>query len=290
MIPNAFDYYAPTTLGEAISLLAQHSENAKVLAGGHSLLPMMKLRIVEPQVVIDINQIAALSGIRESDGFLNIGGLTRHAELEHSDLIRAKLPIMADAGKVIADPLVRNRGTVAGSLCHADPAGDWATVMVALRAELVVNGPKGKRTIPIDDFLVSPFTTSLRSGEILTEIRVPIPKEKYGSAYLKLERKVGDFATAAVGTHIELGKKGVCAQVGIGLTGVGPKNLRASRAEDVLRGKVPDEETIQKAGKSAAEDARPTANERGSEEYKRDLVRVLTVRALKQSLDRALRM
>lgn len=284
MIPNAFDYYAPTTLGEAISLLTQHSENAKVLAGGHSLLPMMKLRVVEPQ------EITGLSGIQESDGFLKIGGLTRHAELEHFDLIRAKYPIMADAGKVIADPLVRNRGTVAGSLCHADPAGDWASVMLALRADLVVNGPQGKRTISIDDFLVGPFTTSLRAGEILTEIHVPIPKEKYGSAYAKLERKVGDFATAAVGTHVELGKKGICAQVGISLTGVGPKNLRVGRAEDVLRGKVPDEETIQKAGKLAAEDSRPTANERGSEEYKRDLVRVLTVRALKHSLERALRM
>lgn len=290
MIPNAFHYYAPTTLGEAISLLTQHIENAKVLAGGHSLLPMMKLRIVEPQVLIDINQINGLSGIQESDGFLKIGGLTRHAELEHSDLIRAKYPIMADAGKVIADPLVRNRGTVAGSLCHADPAGDWASVMLALRAELVVNGPQGTRTISIDDFLVGPFTTALRAGEILTEIRAPIPKEKYGSAYLKLERKVGDFATAAVGAHVEVGKKGVCAQVGISLTGVGPKNLRAGRAEDVLRGKVPDEETIQKAGKLAAEGSKPTANERGSEEYKRDLVRVLTVRALKHSLDRALRM
>lgn len=290
MIPNAFDYYAPTTLGEAISLLTQHSENGKVLAGGHSLLPMMKLRIVEPQVLIDINQITGLSGIRESDGFLKIGGLTRHADLEHSDLIRARFPIIADAGKVIADPLVRNRGTVAGSLCHADPAGDWASVMLALRAELVVDGPQGKRTISIDDFLVGPFTTSLRTGEILTEIRVPIPKEKHGSAYLKLERKVGDFATAAVGTYAEVGKKGVCTQVGISLTGVGPKNLRASRAEEVLRGKVPDEETLQKAGKLAAEDSRPTANERGSEEYKRDLVRVLTVRALKHSLERALRM
>jgi aerobic carbon-monoxide dehydrogenase medium subunit len=290
MIPNAFDYYSPTTLGEAISLLTQHSENAKVLAGGHSLLPMMKFRIVEPQVVIDINQITGLSGVQEVDGFLKIGGLTRHAELEHSDLIRARYPIIADAGKVIADPLVRNRGTVAGSLCHADPAGDWASVMLALRAELVMIGPQGKRTISIDDFLIGPFTTALAAGEILTEIRVPIPKENYGSAYLKLERKVGDFATAAVGVHVELGKKGLCTQVGISLTGVGPKNLRAGLAEDLLRGKLLDEETVQKAGKLAAEDSRPTANERGSEEYKRDLVRVLTVRGVKQSLERALRM
>lgn len=289
MIPNAFDYYAPTTLEEAMSLLTQHGENAKVLAGGHSLLPMMKLRIVEPQVLIDINRINGLAGISEADGVLKIGGLTRHAELEHSDLIRAKYPIIADAAKVIADPLVRNRGTVAGSLCHADPAGDWASVMLALRAELVVNGPQGKRTISIDDFLVGPFTTALRAGEILTEVRVPLTKEKHGSAYLKLERKVGDFATAAVGTYLALGKNGACSQVGISLTGVGPRNLRAGRAEEALRGKVPDEMTIQKAGKLAAEDSRPTANERGSEEYKRDLVRVLTVRALKQSLERALR-
>ena len=290
MIPSAFDYYAPTTLQEAMSLLTQHGENAKVLAGGHSLLPMMKLRVIEPQVLIDINRINGLSGIRESEGLLKIGGLTRHAELEHSDLIRSKYPILADAAQVIADPLVRNRGTVAGSLCHADPAGDWASVMLALRAELVVTGPAGKRTLLIDDFLVGPFTTSLRPGEILTEIHMPTSKEKHGSAYLKLERKVGDFATAAVAAYLVLSKNGVCAQVGIGLTGVGPKNLRAKRAEDALRGKVPDEDAIKKAGKLAAEDSRPTANERGSEEYKRDMVRVLTVRALRQSLERAQRM
>jgi carbon-monoxide dehydrogenase medium subunit len=289
MIPNSFDYYAPTTLEEATSLLGQHGENAKVLAGGHSLLPMMKLRIIEPQVLVDINHIKGLSGIQESDGFLTIGGLTRHAAFTQSDLIHSKFPIMADAANVIADPIVRNWGTVGGSLCHSDPAGDWASVMLAVRAELVLAGPKGNRTIVIDDFLVGTFTTALMPGEILTEIRVPIPKENHGSAYFKLKRKVGDFATAAVSVHLALGKNGTCDQVGIGLTGVGPKNLRATGAEKALRGKVPDEETINQAGKLAAEDSSPTANERGSEEYKRDMVRILTVRALKQSLDRAKR-
>jgi len=168
MIPSAFEYYAPTTLAEAFSLLNEHAENAKVLAGGHSLLPMMKLRMIEPQVLVDIHGISGLSGIEESGGFLKIGGLTRHAELEHSQLIHEKYPIIADAGKVIADPLVRNRGTVAGSLCHADPAGDWASVMLALRAELEITGPSGTRIVSIDDFLVGPFTTSLGDGEILT--------------------------------------------------------------------------------------------------------------------------
>jgi len=287
MIPSTFEYYAPTTLAEAFSLLNKHNGDVKVLAGGHSLLPMMKLRMIEPQVLVDINGIRGLSGIEESGGFLNIGALTRHAELEHSQLIHDKYPIIADAGKVIADPLVRNRGTVAGSLCHADPAGDWASVMLALRAELEITGPSGKRTVSIDDFLVGPFTTSLGDWEILTQVRVPMTNEKHGSAYVKLERKVGDFATGAVAVFLVLGKNGVCSQVGISLTGVGPKNLRASSAENGLKGKIPDEQTIKKAGVLAAQDSSPTANERGSEEYKRDVIRVLTMRALRKCLERA---
>ncbi len=287
MIPSTFEYYAPTTLAEAFSLLRKHNGDVKVLAGGHSLLPMMKLRMIEPQVLVDINGIPDLSGIEESGGFLKIGGLTRHAELEHSALIHEKYPIIADAGKVIADPLVRNRGTVAGSLCHADPAGDWGSVMLALRAELEITGPSGKRTVSIDDFLVGPFTTSLGDGEILTQVRVPMTNEKHGSAYVKLERKVGDFATGAVGVFLVLGKNGVCSQVGISLTGVGPKNLRASSAENELKEKILDEQTIKKTGVLAAQDSNPTANERGSEEYKRDVIRVLTMRALRKCLERA---
>lgn len=288
MIPGMFDYFAPSTLEEATRLLEQHGPDAKLLAGGHSLIPLMKLRLAAPRVLVDLNGVAGLAGIEERDGHLRIGAMTRHAQLEASELISDRYPLIADAAAVIADPLVRNRGTIGGSLAHADPAGDLASVMTALRAELVVVGPRRERTIPIDDFLVGLFTTALEPNEVLSEVRVPSPNGGSGGAYVKLERKVGDFATVAIAVQLTV-RDGTCHEAGIALTSVGPTNLRARQAEDSLRGGSLDEQSLRAAADLAAQEAQPAADLRGSEAYKRDMVRVLTVRALRRALERATR-
>ena len=286
MIPGQFEYHAPSTLDEALALLAEHGSDARVLAGGQSLIPLMKLRLASPAVLIDLNGVDSLSGIEEQDGQLRIGAMTRHSALERSELIGSRYPLIADAAAVIADPLVRNRGTTGGSLAHADPAGDLGSVMTALGAEVVVNGPGGERTLPIDELLLGPFTTTLEEGEILTEVRVPQPAERSGGAYEKLERKVGDFATAAVAVQLTR-ENGSCASIGIGLTAVGPTTIRASEAEDALRGGSLDEDALRAAAVLAAAASDPAADLRGSEEYKRDMVRVLTLRALRRAIERA---
>ncbi len=286
MIPGQFEYHAPSTLDEALALLAEHGSNARVLAGGQSLIPLMKLRLASPAVLIDLNGVDSLSGIEEADGQLRIGAMTRHSALERSELIGSRYPLIADAAAVIADPLVRNRGTTGGSLAHADPAGDLGSVMTALGAEVVVTGPGGERTLPIDELLLGPFTTTLEEGEILTEVRVPQPAERSGGAYEKLERKVGDFATAAVAVQLTR-ENGSCASIGIGLTAVGPTTIRASEAEDALRGGSLDEDAMRAAAELAAAASDPAADLRGSEEYKRDMVRVLTLRALRRAVERA---
>ena len=286
MIPGQFEYHAPSTLDEALALLAEHGSDARVLAGGQSLIPLMKLRLASPAVLIDLNGVDSLSGIEEADGQLRIGAMTRHSALERSELIGSRYPLIADAAAVIADPLVRNRGTTGGSLAHADPAGDLGSVMTALGAEVVVTGPGGERTLPIDELLLGPFTTTLEEGEILTEVRVPQPAERSGGAYEKLERKVGDFATAAVAVQLTR-ENGSCASIGIGLTAVGPTTIRASEAEDALRGGSLDEDALRAAAVLAAAASDPAADLRGSEEYKRDMVRVLTLRALRRAIERA---
>ena len=286
MIPGQFEYHAPSTLDEALALLAEHGSDARVLAGGQSLIPLMKLRLASPAVLIDLNGVDSLSGIEEQDGQLRIGAMTRHSVLERSELIGSRYPLIADAAAVIADPLVRNRGTTGGSLAHADPAGDLGSVMTALGAEVVVNGPGGERTLPIDELLLGPFMTTLEEGEILTEVRVPQPAERSGGAYEKLERKVGDFATAAVAVQLTR-ENGSCASIGIGLTAVGPTTIRASEAEDALRGGSLDEDALRAAAVLAAAASDPAADLRGSEEYKRDMVRVLTLRALRRAIERA---
>ncbi|MDR7523260.1 MAG: FAD binding domain-containing protein [Armatimonadota bacterium] len=287
MIPDRFDYFAPRTVAEAVGLLQLYGTEAKPLAGGHSLIPLMKLRLAAPRYLIDLNRIPDLAYIREVDGTLRIGALTRHADLEASDLIRAHYPLLADTARVIADPLVRNMGTIGGSLAHADPAGDWGAAMLASRATVVLAGPRGTRTMGIDDFLVGTFATALEPDELLTEIRVMRPPARSGGAYLKLERKVGDFAIAAVGVSLLLDARGRCDQVGIGLCNVGATSLRARRAEQVLRGQPPDEAAIAQAAQAAAEESDPASDLRGPAEYKRDVVRVLTARALRRALERA---
>ena len=286
MIPASFDYSSPKSLAEAISLLKQHGSDAKVLAGGQSLIPLMKLRMAAPKHLIDLNGIADLSYIRESDGHLAIGAMTRESELDSSDLIKKKYPIIADTASVIGDPLVRNRATVGGNLAHADPANDHPATMLALEINVIATGPKGKRTIPISGFFTGLFTTSLAPDEILTEIQIPIPPARSGGAYLKVERKVGDFAAAAVAVQITLDGN-TCKKVGIGLTKVGMTPIRASRSEKALQGKPADEKTIQEAARLAAEEAEPTEDLRGSVDYKRSLIKVLTARALRQAIARA---
>lgn len=287
MIPAAFDYAAPRSLAEAVDLLQRYGPDAKVIAGGQSLIPAMKFRLISPKVLVDIGRVSDLAYMNEDGGYLRIGALTRHADLEFSPLIRRRYPLLAAAARVVADPVVRNLGTVAGSLAHADPAGDWGAAMMAARAEVVVVGPKGKRTVAIDDFLVDTFTTALQPDEVLVEVRVPTPGPRGGGSYLKIERKVGDFATVAVGVQVALDAAGRCARVGIGLCAVGPITLRARQAEELLQGKELTAEAIARAGELAAEASDPVGDTRGPAEYKRDMVRVLTVRALREAAAQA---
>jgi aerobic carbon-monoxide dehydrogenase medium subunit len=287
MIPAAFEYHAPTSLGEATALLARLGEDAKVLSGGQSLIPLMKLRLASPPHVIDINGIPGLAGIREADGVLRIGALTRESDLEESELVRTRYPLLHETARVIADPLVRNLATVGGNLAHGDPANDHPATMLALGAEIVATGPRGERRIPIGGFFTGPFATALDPGEILVEIRVPGPAARSGGAYVKMERKVGDFATAAVAAQLTLAADGTCQQIGIGLTNVGLTPIKATRAEAALKGQRPDDAAIARAAKLAAEASQSAEDLRGSVEYKRDLVRVLTGRALRRALERA---
>jgi carbon-monoxide dehydrogenase medium subunit len=287
MIPPAFEYLRPATIPEAIALLQQHGEDAKILSGGQSLIPMMKLRIARPAYLVDINRITGLSYVKEDGGFLKIGGLTREAELEASPLVRAKYPILVDTAHVIADPQVRNLATVAGNLAHGDPANDHPATMLALGAQVVATGARGERIIPIEEFFLSLFSTALQQGEILTEIRIPIPPARSGGAYFKLERKVGDFATAAVATQVTLDDKGTVQRAGIGLTNVGATPIKAKKAEDFLRGKELDAANIAQAAQFAADEAQPSSDLRGPAVYKKGLVKELTKRALSRAAERA---
>ncbi len=287
MIPAAFEYHAPASLDDATALLATLGDDAKILSGGQSLIPLMKLRLSSPSHVVDINGIPGLSYIREADGVLAIGALTRESELEESEIVRARYPLLYDTCKVIADPLVRNLATIGGNLAHADPANDHPATMLALGAELVARGRGGERRIPITSFFTGPFETALRPGELLVEIRIPAPAPRSGGAYLKLERKVGDFATAAVAVQLTLRPDGACEQAGIGLTNVGLTPIKAEQAQASLRGKRLDDTTIAQAARLAAAAAEPAQDLRGSVEYKKDLVRVLTARALRKAAERA---
>ena len=287
MIPAPFDYHRAGTLDEAIGLLARYGDQAKVLSGGMSLLPAMKLRLSAVGHLIDISRIAALEYVKEEKGWLRIGAGTRQATLESSELIRTKYPILADAVPLIADPLVRNRGTIGGNLANGDPANDAPAIAIALGAELVARGPKGERTIPANRFYKSLFTTELKADEILVEIRVPVPPAKSGGAYRKLKRKTGDFAAAAVAVQLSLNANGTLARAGIALTNVGPTPVDAVEAAKSLVGKTLDEKSIADAARLAAKAASPSADRRGSVEYKREMTRVLAGRALKAALERA---
>jgi carbon-monoxide dehydrogenase medium subunit len=287
MIPPSFEYMRPATISDAIALLQKYGDEAKILSGGQSLIPMMKLRLARPGWLIDINAVPGLANIHEEGGYLKIGGLVREADIETSALIRSKYPILHDTARVIGDPLVRNLATAGGNLAHGDPANDHPATMLALGAEVVAIGPKGARTIAIDSFFVSIFTTALEPAEILTEIRIPVTPPLSGGAYFKLERKVGDFATAGVAAQVTLDTAGVCRRVGIGLTNVGPTPLRARKAEESLRAKKLDSAAIGEAAQLAAGESQPSSDLRGPAEYKRGLVKELTRRALERARERA---
>ena len=287
MIPSSFDYVAPSTLDEAVQLLRQHAGEAKILAGGQSLIPMLKLRLAEPAVLVDINRISGLGYVAERDGALHIGALAREADLDASEIVRQRYPILADTASVIADPLVRNSATICGNIAHGDPGNDHPATMLALDAVFVARGPKGERRIPAREFFLGLFSTALDTDEILTEILIPRPAERTAGAYLKLERKVGDYATAGVAAQLALDESGGCARAGIGLTNVGATAIAAIQAEEFLRNKPLDAGTISQASEIAAGEADPFEDRRGSAAYKRDVVRVLAARALRLAANRA---
>jgi aerobic carbon-monoxide dehydrogenase medium subunit len=285
MFPAAFDYRAPASLAEAVDILRQRGEEAKVMAGGQSLIPLLKLRFSQPALVVDIGRLPNLAGIARQNGHLRIGALTRHAAVESDAELKSLCPLLPEAAHWIADPLIRNQGTVGGSICHADPAGDWGSVMLALGADFVARSESGERVIHATDFFQGPFTTSLRPDEILTEIRIPLAAHS-GGAYNKLERKVGDFATVAVAVQVAMNGDKI-AGAGIGLTSVGDRNLKAVDAEKSLAGKEPTDAAIAEAAKLAAAAADPKSDVRGSADYKKDVVRVFVQRGLKTAVARA---
>lgn len=248
----------------------------------------MKFRLAEPPSVLDINRVNELDFLDEQDGILRIGALTRESTLERSPLIRQRYPILHDTASVIADPLVRNLGTVGGNLAHGDPANDHPATMLALRAQVVVHGPKGKRIIPIDDFFLDTFVTALQPDEILTEIRIPVPAPRSGAAYLKFERKVGDYAIAAAAVYLTLDENERITQAGIGLTNLAYKPLRATGAECLLIGEQPSDELFRQAAELAAQATDPVSDLRGPADYKRAVARTMTLRALRRALERAL--
>jgi len=286
VIPGEFEYHAPSSVDEAVALLSRLGEEAKVLAGGHSLVPAMRFRLAQPQYLVDINRIGGLAYIREEGGSLAVGALTRESELEHSPLVTRRYPMLADAGRVIADPLVRNRATVGGNLAHADPANDHPAVMLAYGATLVVQGPGGRREIAVDDFFVGLFENAMEPNEILVEVRIPEPGAGSGGAYEKFERKVGDYAISAAAVQLTMDGD-TCTAARVGLTNVSAVPMRATGAETALAGREVTDDVVEAAGRAAAEECDPSPDLRGSEAYKRDLTRVLVKRAIRKAVERA---
>jgi carbon-monoxide dehydrogenase medium subunit len=288
VIPASFRYAAPHTVAEAIGLLATHPE-AKVLAGGHSLLPLMKLRLATPPVIVDINRITGLDYIREDQATaqLRIGALARHIDFERSDVIRNRYPLLWDTARGIGDPLVRNRGTMAGAVAHADPAADWPAALLAANASVVASSPRGDRLIPLAELYIGILTTSLSDDELITEVRVPFPRPRSGGAYEKLERKVGDYAVIGVGVQVAVDERGDVVEAGIGLCNAGPTSIKASAAERFLVGKPLVADNINQAAQLAMEASDPIEDDRGPVDYKQAMVRELTRRALRRAPSRA---
>jgi aerobic carbon-monoxide dehydrogenase medium subunit len=284
--PAPFEYERATSVEGAIASLQRLGSEARIIAGGHSLLPMMKLRLANPEHLIDINDLDELSYIRQEGEEIRIGALTRHADLDKSELLAERLPVFRDAEQVIADPVVRNRGTIGGSLCQADAAEDLSAVCAALKAKVVIRDPEGERVVGMDGFYIGPFTTAVGAGEILTEVRIPL-RPNGGSAHEKVERRAGDFAIAAASAAVWIDGSRI-ADAGLALSAVGPITIQVSRAEELLRGEPPSEELFAAAGELAAEDCAPIADGRGTVAYKRHLAAVLSKRALRRATARAL--
>jgi carbon-monoxide dehydrogenase medium subunit len=283
--PAPFDYERATSVEGAIAALERLGPEARIIAGGHSLLPMMKLRLAKPSHLIDINDLSELDYIREQDGEIRIGALTRHVDLERSDLLARQFPVFREAETVIADPVVRNRGTIGGSLCQADAAEDLSAVCSATKAKVVIRGTDGERVMDMADFHVGPFTTAVGAGEMLTEIRLPL-RPGAGSAHEKVERRAGDWAIAAASAAVWV-NGGTVSDVGIALGAVGLTTIHVTRAEELIRGKPPSDELFAEAAEIASADCAPTPDGRGPVDYKRHLAGVLTKRALSRSVARA---
>ena len=287
MYPAEFEYFAPQTVDEVLELLTRYGEDAKILAGGQSLIPMMKLRIASPRYLIDVNGVSSLTGFRHSGDRLVFGALCRHAEIAGSPVVREQLPIMADAANVTADVQVRNRGTLGGSLAHADPAGDWPTALLALETEVTITGRQGIRRVPLTEFIVDAYTTQLGAAEIVTEVSVPFSRRPCGGAYVKFERRAGDFAVASVGIQLELAEGERCGKVAVSLGALGAAPSRARAAEALLHGKAPTPDLLGDAERLVRDAAQPFEDSRGTVDYKRHLAGVLFRRAFTAALDRA---
>jgi carbon-monoxide dehydrogenase medium subunit len=286
MIPAAFEYHAPKSIEEALRLLDRHGDEAKLLAGGHSLLPMMKLRLAAPRFVIDLGRLKGLDYIREEEGMIAVGALTTHTAVEHSSLLRSKCLLLSETAAAIGDVQVRNRGTIGGSLAHADPAADYPAAILALDALMALQSSSGSRTVSAADFFVDMLTTQLRPGEILTEVRVPVIGKGSGGAYCKLSQPASGYAVVGVAARVTL-SKGKLAQVTVGVTGVGPKAYRAANVEDALRGKKPSEKLLADAARHAAHGIEALSDLHASAEYRREMAAVFTRRALELAIARA---
>jgi carbon-monoxide dehydrogenase medium subunit len=284
MLPARFDYLAPDSLDEALSILAERGDDAKVLAGGQSLIPLMKLRLAQPAVLVDLGRVPGLDGLEEDGEHLRIGAMRTTASLADSDLLRERYPAMAAAAPLISDPVIRNLGTIGGSLAHADPAGDWGSVMLALGGEVVARSASGERTIPVAELFEGTFTTSLEPAELITEVRVPRAPDRAGGTYLKLERKVGDYATVAAAVQVEM-RNGHIGRAGIALTAVGATNVACRAAEAALAGAEPGDDALEEAARLAAEAAEPWDDIRGSAAYKRQVARVFVRRGLARAVE-----
>ncbi len=286
MFPAQFTYQRAQTVEETLDALARYGADARILAGGQSLIPAMRYRLARPSMLVDINPIAALDYLRENDGHLAIGACTRDFAIETSPLISSKYALIADASAVVADPIVRQTGTLVGSLCHNDPSGDWPVAAMAARAQVVVRGKDGERVVPIDDFVVDSYTTALAEGEMAIEARFPKPSDRTSGAYYKIERKVGDFATACAAVQLTLGAEGLISSAGIAIGAVGPRAIRVTEAERLLVGAKPSNDLIRAAIDAARSAAQPESDNRGSAQYKREMAGVLVGRALQKTLQR----
>ena len=287
MYPAAFDYHAPKNVKEALGLLGKLKDDAKIVAGGHSLIPMMKLRLAQPKHLIDLQKVPGLSGIKADGKALAIGAMTTHWEIESSSTVKSKLPVLAEVASVIGDPAVRNKGTIGGSLAHADPAADWPAAIIALGAELVCEGPKGKRKVVVDQWFLGLMATALKERELLVQVRVPLLPASSGAAYMKFPHPASRFAVVGVCAAVTLDKQGVCVSAGVGVTGAGTKAVRAKGVEAALKGKKLDAAAIEAAAQKAAEGVDVQADLQGSVEYKSHLCRVFAKRAITEAVKRA---